>query len=269
MIRVLSALAIGCAMSVAGMAASCNTSTFTFDTLGQCGSGGSGVTFTQGGQSITIFSEFVANGVVGGAGPGDLVQGLFEVQQGVGGNLASGIGPLVNLPAEKEYATAPYTSQQGIQEQKIMGNTYDGMLFIEVSQTGPDAIASGTTLSFLMQQGDVPDTFTYYTETVAAGTTTPPNLSTMTKVNATPISVGPESGGATTPQFSVVTSTTGADPIEFIGIQADCTYLLLNSITSSGPSAVPEPRFYGLLLAGLLFGAGMVYQKRRAAQANA
>jgi hypothetical protein len=120
-----------------------------------------------------------------------------------------------------------------------------------------------------MQEGDVPDTFTVYTDTVAAGTATPPNLSSMTKFDAAPIAVGTENGGAATPQFKITTDTTAGDPIEFIAIQADCTYLLLNSITSSGPSSVPEPRFYGLLLAGLLCAGGVVYQKRRAARENA
>jgi hypothetical protein len=264
MIRVLSALAMGCAMGVAGMAATCNTSTWTFDIVASCGSGSSGVSFTQGGETITILPEFVVNGVVQGSSRDNPVNGLFEVQQNVGGNLASGIGPYVNGEGN-----SPFTGQQGIQELDFKGTSYDGMLFIEVSQTGPDAIPAGTTLSFLMQEGDVADTFTYYTETVAAGTTTPPNLASMTKGDASPISVGKDDGGATNSQFQVVTSTSAADPIEFIGIQADCTYLLLNSITSSVPSTVPEPRFYGLLLAGLLCGAGMVYQKRRAARANA
>lgn len=264
MIRALSALAMGCAMCVVGMAASCDQTTWTFDILASCGSGSNGVSFTQGGETITIFPELVVNGVVASSGGMNPVNGLFEVQQGVQGNLASGIGPFVNFEGG-----SPFTGQQGIQEQQHRDTTFDAMLYIEVSQTGPNAIPSGTTLSFLMQEGDVADTFTYYTETVAAGTTTPPNLSSMTKQNATPTSVGAENGGATTPQFQVVTSTTSGDPIEFIGIQADCTYLLLNSITSSGPSSVPEPRFYGLLLAGLLCGAGMVYQKRRAARANA
>ena len=120
---------------------------------------------------------------------------------------------------------------------------------------------------YLLEYGE--ETLELHTDAVAAGTTTPPNLSSMTKFDSTPISVGTEDGGATTPQFKITTDTTTGDPIEFIAIQADCTYLLLNSITSSGPSSVPEPRFYGLLLAGLLCASGVVYQKRRAAKENA
>ena len=159
-------------------------------------------------------------------------------------------------------------SAQSAKSTRAVGFLADGFDGLG-DEGGTVPIPSGTTLSFLMQEGDVPDTFTVYTDAVAAGTTTPPNLASMTKFDSTPISVGTEDGGATTPQFKITTDTTTGDPIEFIAIQADCTYLLLNSITSSGPSSVPEPRFYGLLLAGLLCAGGVVYQKRRAARANA
>jgi hypothetical protein len=264
MIRVLSALAVGCALSVAGVAATCNQSTWTFDAVAACGSGSNGVAFTQNGETITILPEALLNGVVQPSG-GSPVNGLFEVQQGNQGNLASGIGPFMS-----DQGGSPYTSQKGIQDGNI-GNTnvhYDVTIYIEVSQTGSNPVPSGSTLSFLMQEGDVPDSFTVYTDTAAAGTA-PPNFANMTQFDSTPISVGAEDGGATTPQFKITTDTSTADPIEYIAIKADCTYLLLNSITSSGPTSVPEPRFYGLLLGSLLCAAGMVYQKRRAARLDA
>jgi len=130
------------------------------------------------------------------------------------------------------------------------------MLYIEVNQS---SIPSGTTLKFLMQEGDQVDTFNVFTS--VGSSSTPPNLSSMTEVD-TDKSVGTLNGGATTPQFSIVTSTTSAKPIEFIAIEADCTYLLLNSITATAP-AVPEPRFYGLLLTGLLGLAGLYARKRQ------
>jgi hypothetical protein len=55
---------------------------------------------------------------------------------------------------------------------------------------------------------------------------------------------------------------------EWVVIQADCHYLLPDTIAGNTPS-VPEPRFYGLKLTGLLGFAGMRFQKRRTAQANA
>jgi hypothetical protein len=265
MIGTLKALAIGCAMSVAGMAATCTTTTWTFSAGSggaQCGSENTGVTFTQGGESITILPEFLINGVVQ-TSPGSAVNGLFEVGKGQNGNLASGIGPFV-----ASQGGSPYTGQQGIQDVDATRFTplYDTMLYIEVNQA---TIPSGTTLSFVMQEGDVADNFNVYTSTPGSSTTVP-NLSSMTE-KYTNLSVGTMNGGVSlsSPQFSIVTNTTSANPIEFIAIEADCTYLLLNQITATGPSGVPEPRFYGLMLAGFLGLAGMLYQKRRAAQANA
>ena len=81
----------------------------------------------------------------------------------------------------------------------------------------------------------------------------------------TAISVGSLNGGASSPQFSVTTNTTSLNPYEYIAIQADCTYLLLNSITESGGGGqtTPEPRFYGILLVAMLGLVGIVYRKRR------
>jgi hypothetical protein len=264
MIGTLKALAIGCAMSVAGMAATCTTTTWTFSAGSggaQCGSAYTGVTFTQNGESITILPAFDVNGVV--TDTPNVVNGLFEVGKGENGNLASGIGPYV--PVE---GGSPYTSQQGIQDVDATSKTplYDTLLYIEVNQS---TIPSGTTLSFVMQEGDVVDNFNVYTSMPGTSTSVP-NLTSMMEVDKD-VSVGTMNGGVSlnSPQFSVVTNTTAANPIEFIAIEADCTYLLLNQITAKGPSGVPEPRFYGLMLAGFLGLAGMLYQKRRAAQANA
>jgi hypothetical protein len=266
MIRTLTFLGIGCLMSMAAMAATCPLSgtggTFIFDSVGNCGTNSSGVTFTEGTESITIFPEYVVSGTIkpNPDGPNNPVSGLFEVGQGQGGNIASGIGPYYT-----NEGGADYTTQLGIQES---GNT-DGVLYLEVSNAS--GVASGSTLSFLMQEGLTQDTFSVYTETLAAGSA-PPNISSMTEVpgdsNVAVGGAGATSGRATTPQFSIVTSTPGTS-VEFIAIQADCEYLLLNKITTTGPSSVPEPRFYGLLLASLLGLAGMVYQKRRTTRSNA
>lgn len=266
MIGTLKALAIGCAMSVAGMAATCTTTTWTFSAGSggaQCGSENTGVTFTQGGESITILPEYVIDGVVQ-TSPGSNVNGLFEVGKGENGNLASGIGPYVASQGGNNF-----TSELGIQDvdpTRYNPNLYDTMLYIEINQA---TIPSGTTLSFVMQEGDVADNFNVYTSTPGTSTTVP-NLTSMTEVDKN-VSVGTLNGGVSlnSPQFSITTSTSAADPIEFIAIEADCQYLLLNQITAKGPSGVPEPRFYGLMLAGFLGLAGMLYQKRRAAQANA
>jgi len=183
---------------------------------------------------------------------------MFETNQGTSGNLASGLGPY-----NTNQGGAPYTGQGGIQDNDLSPNV-DDLLIIQVSQNGTGAVASGTTLSFLMQEGDVANTFNVYTST-SSSSTPPTNLSTMNEVHSN-LSVGTLDGGATTPQFSVTTTTTGASPYEYIAIQNDCTYLLLNSITGTPGASTPEPRFYGLLLAGLLGVAGIL--KRKQLRAN-
>ena len=47
---------------------------------------------------------------------------------------------------------------------------------------------------------------------------------------------------------------------QFVAFTAPAGDVLINSVTYS---SVPEPRFYGLLLASLLGLAGIVYRKRR------
>jgi hypothetical protein len=125
------------------------------------------------------------------------------------------------------------------------------------ARLGRVAIATGTTLDFLMQQGDQRplDKVDVFKGVFGSGQTAPPNLSALTHVQ-NGLSVGAANGGATVPQFSIVTNTSVANPIEWIAIRADCTYLLLNQITDPSPG-VPEPRFYGLLMAGLLSIAGI------------
>jgi hypothetical protein len=104
----------------------------------------------------------------------------------------------------------------------------------------------------------------------------PTSLSGMTKYDANPIDADEPgsiqrngSSQPSSPQVSGLTiagltsSTTG-----WIAIEADCHYLLLDTLTIA-PAAAPEPRFYGLLLGGLLALVGMAYQKRRSAQVDA
>jgi hypothetical protein len=237
---------------------------WTFNTQGSgsptCGSLSNGVQFTSptNGQIITIFPEEVYNGTVQSntSMDGNPVNGLFETQKGSGGNLASGIGPFDNYQGGSYY-----TGQQGIQDSVHNGNTTDIMLYIEIANNGTGAIPDGSTLNFLMQEGDVADYFNVYTAT--GNSSTPPNLTSMNQVNSH-VPVGTLNGGATTPQFSITTATNATNHIEWIAIQADCTYLLLNQITETA-SAVPEPRLYGLLLAGLLGLVGIYARKRRPA----
>jgi hypothetical protein len=235
---------------------------WTFASLGYCGNDSSGVTFTaSNGQQITIFPELLKDGNVQSNTSWDSngIDGLFEVQKGHDGNIASGIAPYVTGEG-----TSPFLGQQGITDFDSGGHHYDIMLFIEIQGgTGAGQIPTGTTLSFLLQQGDQAlDNVDAYWGAFGSGQTTPPNISAFS--NSTNFDLLHANGGNTVPQFSLQTSTDASHPIEWIAIRDDCTYLLLNSITET--SYVPEPRFYGLMMAGLLGVAGIYARKRRIAE---
>jgi len=184
----------------------------------------------------------------------------------------SGLFTVTDVPNNRGIGIAPYNptdgsggsfdNQQGITDSADNANGNNNILLLKLSD-----FSAGSTLSLLLQAGVTGDSFTVYTATGAM----PTSLSGMSKYDANPINVD-ESGNSqpTIPQLSGLTiaglnsGTTG-----WIAIQADCHYLLLDTLTVTPGAATPEPRFYGLLLAGFLALAGMVYQKRRAAQSNA
>jgi hypothetical protein len=184
----------------------------------------------------------------------------------------SGLFTVVDNPNNRGTGIAPYNptdgsggafdNQQGITDSADNANGNGNLLLLKLTD-----FSAGSTLSLLLQAGVTGDSFTIYTSTGAM----PTSLSGMTKYDANPINVD-ESGNSqpTTPQLSGLSiaglnsSTTG-----WIAIQADCHYLLLDKLSVIPGTATPEPRFYGLLLAGLLGLAGTLYQKRRAAQTNA
>ena len=187
------------------------------------------------------------------------LNGLFQVN----GSDGNGIAPY--NPAEG--SASSYQNQQGIAEgvgadpSNDLTNTssnLDNILEIELGSN----IAQGTTLKFLLQAG--PNAGSPSVNWFFADASTPQSPSAMTPGatnNPTTIAI---TDSGTTSQFSVTKNTSG---IEFVAIEADCHYLLLDTITGV-PTSTPEPRFYGMLLAGFLGIAGMFYQRRRA-QANA
>jgi len=194
------------------------------------------------------------------------------------GNSESGLFTVIDSPNAYGTGIAPYnpnegsgsnfSGQDGIDDNIPGSSTNGNIVLLKLSD-----ISAGSTLSLLLQAGVSGDSFTVYTYEDSGAT--PTSLGQMSKYDTNPINVD-ESGSIksngssqpTTPQVSGLTiagltsSTTG-----WIAIQADCHYLVLDTLTIT-PAATPEPRFYGLLLAGLLGVAGMLYQKRRAAQAN-
>jgi hypothetical protein len=184
--------------------------------------------------------------------------GLFTVTDNPN-NFGTGIAPY----NPSEGTGGNFDSQDGITDNIPGSSTNGNILLLKLSD-----ISAGSTLSLLLQAGVTGDSFTIYTFEDSGAA--PTSLSEMTKYDSNPINVD-ESGNSrpSTPQVTGLTiagltsSTTG-----WIAIQADCHYLLLDTLTIT-PDPAPEPRFYGLLLAGLLGVAGTVYQKRRAAQVNA
>src|SRR5207253_6489217 len=102
----------------------------------------------------------------------------------------------------------------------------------------------------------------YYKDATGAQNLTAMNIFNNSVVNP----IGGVTTNGTTPQFSITKDTAG---VEYIAIQADCHYLLLDTITSNNALIpTPEPGSFGFALAALL-GIGMVVRKRRAAQQQA
>jgi hypothetical protein len=185
----------------------------------------------------------------------------------------NGMFAVNDLPNQEGAGIAPYdpqdgtsnsfANQPGIADGISCGyrTTCDNVMLVELGSN----IAQGTTLSFLLEAGIGASTDSanfFYSDTTSNVASNGINLSSMTDFGTA--GVGSISTFGTTDQVSLVKNTSG---VEWVAIEADCHYMLLSSITGAPPtSSVPEPRFYGFLLAGLLGIAGMVYQRRRAAQ---
>jgi hypothetical protein len=184
--------------------------------------------------------------------------GLFTVTDNPNFN-GKGIAPY----DPSEGSGGNFDNQDGIVD-NVPGSSNNGnILLLKLSD-----ISAGSTLSLLLQAGVTGDSFTIYTFEDSGAA--PTSLSQMTKYDSNPINV--DENGSSLPNNPQVTGLTIAgltsSTTGWIAIQADCHYLLLDTLTIT-PAATPEPRFYGLLLAGLLGLTGMVYQRRRAAQVNA
>ncbi|HTW66201.1 MAG TPA: hypothetical protein VME17_16370 [Bryobacteraceae bacterium] len=242
----LSILGLAAGLSLASVA-SATVTTYTFATSNTTVANGSTYCATystscSGKQTVTVYGETTGNG--------GNVSGLFTVTD-TPNNFGAGIAPYD--PSE---GGSPFSSQRGISE------TTGDYLLLDVSN-----ITAGSTLSLLLDAGTGGDQVAIYTSTGSM----PTSLGSMTEVLSN-VNVGSatNSNGSvqpTTPQITGLslgaTATSG-----WIAIQADCDYLLLNTLTITSPSGVPEPRFYGLLLAGFLALCGIAY-KRRSAQSNA
>lgn len=190
------------------------------------------------------------------------LNGLFTVTDSPN-NFGAGIAPYDPMEGG-----SPFNGQDGISNNVGGGSsTTDNILLLKLTD-----IAANSTLSLLLQAGVSGDEFNVYT---SLGSSAPTSLKNMTEVDSN-VSVdetgsikGNGSSQPTTPQVTGL-SITGLNPTTtgWVAIEADCHYLLLNELSVNSPSGVPEPRFYGLLLAAFLGLAGIAY-KRRASQVNA
>jgi hypothetical protein len=217
-------------------------------------------TITAFGEQVNDSTQDIVSTPVKDNGTSTL-SGLFQVNDTANDE---GIGLAPYDPAEG--SSDSMANQLGLDDDVAHNNpstgSYGNIIELELGSN----IAQGTTLSFLLQAGigASTDQVTVYSEDTGSSAN-PVNPSGMT--NDLTTTLGAISTNGTTPQFTLTKNTSG---IEFIAIEADCHYLLLDTITgASGTPGVPEPRFYGILLAGLLGLVGIGYQKRRAAQANA
>jgi hypothetical protein len=185
--------------------------------------------------------------------------GLFTVTDSPN-NFGKGIAPYD--PTE---TGSNFTDQDGITDNVPGSTTNDNLLLLKLTN-----FAAGSTLSILMDAGVSGDSFNVFTST---GSSTPTSLSGMSSrgtfnVDESGSILSNGSSQPTTPQvLNLTIPNLGPGVTGWIAIQADCHYLLLESLTSNTPG-VPEPRFYGLLLTAFLGLAGVVYNKRRNAQAN-
>lgn len=256
------AIALAGALSFATLASAttCPINTWCFgsnpatvaDNTGYSTASGSTVTGT-----ISVFGEQITNNSSGGtfySTSNSTINGLFSTNDSV---FDEGIGIAPYDPAE---GGSFFVNQDGITDSADGSSTKGNILVLELGAN----IASGTTLQFLIQAGIGASTDVVQDYWQDGGTS---NVSPASMTLNGTTTLGEISTNGTTAQ-SQLAITKNVSGIEFVAIEADCHYILLDTITGTAGS-VPEPRFYGLMLAGLLGLAGMVYQKRRAAQANA
>jgi hypothetical protein len=166
---------------------------------------------------------------------GGVVDGLFATSSAVESGFETGIAPY-----NPQDNTWPYNNQGGTY------NNQDGITPTNILELNISGVAKGASLAFVLQ-GPSGDDVTVYTGDVSSQT----SLSGLTVFDNSannPIGNGVISPTGTTTDFTIVRDSSAS---EFVAIQADCHYLLLDTITDT-PAPTPEPRLYAFLLVGLL-----------------
>jgi hypothetical protein len=262
------ALALAGLLSLATVASATTDYTCSGETDVWCfvpGSNGqvsNGSTYSTGLGTVSVYSEQVNSSTNNFYSFSDsTINGMFAVND-IPNQEGAGIAPYD--PADG--TNSNFANQDGIADGISCGyrTTCDNVMLVELGSN----IAQGTTLSFLLEAGSGAsgDSAKFYTsDTTANVPSTGLSLGGLTPVATA--AAGTISTFGSTDQVTLTKNTSG---VEWVAIEADCHYLLLSSITGApAASGVPEPRFYGLLLASLLGIAGVVYQRRRNAPANA
>jgi hypothetical protein len=185
------------------------------------------------------------------------LNGLFQVDDTIQDH-GAGIAPYNPTEGGKAGPKGTgdgFPNQDGITDDLGGVNNLNNFLELQLGSNIP----AGTTLTFLMQYGDAEspsskiDVF-YGDGTVGSGIL-PKNL--LHHLAGNPFTITGDDN--TVGQFSITTDGKN----EVVALVADCHYLLLDNI--KGYASVPEPRFYGILLAGLLGLMGIFVQRRKRA----
>jgi hypothetical protein len=231
--------------------------TYNWQFGGAAGQVANGAGGTSGGATLAVYgAQLAATGGGISTTANTTLNALFQVNDSVNNN---GVG------------VAPYNPSQG--NANAMGNQ-DGITdqttgaatgtenFVLLQFTN---LSANSTLNFLLQAGVTGDLFSVYTQ---AGGSMPTNMSALSVYNTSFVSpyhvdVAGNSQPST-PQASLAL-TNAAGATEWVAIQADCHYLLLNSVTGSAPlTPTPEPGFFGMLSL-IVLGIGIAVRKSRAA----
>jgi hypothetical protein len=268
--RIKWALALAGILSLAGAAnattnytcsSAADTWCFVPSSNGQIGNGTTYSSTTGNLGTVSVYSEQVTTSNNNFYSFSDsTISGSFAVNDSPNEE-GAGIAPFD--PAEGG-ASTQFQSQDGITDVVNGNSNYGNVLLVELGSN----IAQGTTLKFMLEAGDGDNNVQTYSANFYTSDTTAnvpsvgisPSGMTLSGTAA----AGTISTFGNTPQVTLTKNTSG---VEWVAIEADCHYMLLSSITGAPPtSGVPEPRFYGMLLASLLGLAGVVYQRRRAGQ---
>lgn len=263
--RIKWVLALGSLLSLAtaASAATCALNTWCFGSNPTTDSDGATYSTVTGSSvtgTITVYSEQVTTSNNDFYKFSDsTVSGLFSTNDSV---YDEGIGI---APYDPQEGGSPFPSQEGITDAANGSNSYGNILLLELGSN----IAEGTTLNFLIQAGIGASTDVvsdYYSDSGSVNVASNEGISPSSMTLNGTTTAGEISTNGTTAQ-SQLTITKNTSGVEWVAIEADCHYILLDTITGTAPtSTVPEPRFYGLLLASLLGIAGVVYRRRRAPQ---